>query len=45
MDTIRSYGHTVDGEARRAASIIDQVYGRYVPRLQSVLNSGSQSET
>lgn len=44
MDTIRTYGHTVDGEARRAARIIDQVYGRYIPRYQSEQESGSEQK-
>ncbi len=30
MDTIRTYGHTVDGEKQRAANIIDQVFSRYI---------------
>jgi len=39
MDTIRTYGHAVDGEAQRTANIIDQVYSRYILRPQSAPQS------
>jgi len=36
MDTFGVYGHEVDGDLQRAASIIDNVYNRLLPPAKGV---------